>query len=126
MDYWLLLSPIGGFDFSKLKYYDQNEIKALRKLFKKRYKKEYIYRDSVPSWWEPETPGKAGMSSFGTQESVKKNVRKKFRPDLNILSITRQPIFTKTHRILRDRIEMNGILIVGDSHVTISGVLRLR
>ena len=76
MDYWPLLTPLGGFDFSKLKYHDQNEIDSLRKLFRK---KKFSYHERLPCWWEPETPGRSGMSSFGSTKKESVNVRKNFR-----------------------------------------------
>ena len=70
-EFWPLLTPLGGFDFSVLKLADKDEIHALRERYKN---KKFEYREPLPDWWEPETPGLSGkMTSFGhkKQESVK-------------------------------------------------------
>ena len=69
MDFWPWLTPIGGFDLSKLKYYDQNEVDALRKLYQN---KKFEYKERLPYWWEPETPGKSEMSGFYKKGTVYK------------------------------------------------------
>ena len=74
-EFWPLLTPLGGFDFSVLKLADKEEIHNLRERYKNR---EFIYRESLPYWWEPETPGLSGeMASFGSKkkESVKMSAK---------------------------------------------------
>ena len=69
-EHWPLLTPLGGFDFSVLKLADRNEIYNLRKRFKNQ---KFRYKERLPSWWEPETPGLSGkMTTFGDKpkESV--------------------------------------------------------
>ena len=60
---WPLLTPLGGLDFSVLKAADKDEIHNLRERFKNR---KIQIKESLPSWWEPETPGLSGkMNGFG-------------------------------------------------------------
>ena len=64
MDFWPWMG-ISGFDLSKLKFYDQNELDNLRNLYRT---KKFEYKERLPYWWEPETPGKTEMSGFLKKE----------------------------------------------------------
>ena len=61
MDIWPFRTPFGGFDFSVLSKFDQNEISNLRTRLKNR---PLDMTERLPSWFEPETPGKSSLPGF--------------------------------------------------------------